>query len=284
MSRDLRFELGIGICLLHKAGAQLGLRSFSHAHRNLAAFKRTSISREDPFYRLEGLTLEARIRGSQGDLEGALAVEADLPGGFAPPRALGHLLGVLSMIYAASGDPDRARWYAAHARRNGTNIEMACTARLGELIADGVEFHHDAFCSSAADVVVGSSKAGYLDGLVLAYRVYSPIVEAAACDPQAAYILRGLLAKSRDYELARSASLEIRADDPAEPLALLTRRELEVLNLLAIGMTNPEIAERLFIARSTAKVHVRHIFEKLGVRNRLQAMIRAQELLGSDAP
>jgi LuxR family maltose regulon positive regulatory protein len=45
-------------------------------------------------------------------------------------------------------------------------------------------------------------------------------------------------------------------------------------------MTNSEIATQLFIARSTAKVHVRHIFEKLGVHNRLQAALRAQELLG----
>ena len=59
----------------------------------------------------------------------------------------------------------------------------------------------------------------------------------------------------------------------------LTRRELEVLRLLSQGLTNAEIATRLFITPSTAKVHVRNIFAKLGVRTRLQAALRAHELL-----
>jgi ATP/maltotriose-dependent transcriptional regulator MalT len=48
-------------------------------------------------------------------------------------------------------------------------------------------------------------------------------------------------------------------------------------------MSNIEIAQCLVITPGTAKVHVRHILEKLGVRNRLQAVLRAQELLGEDA-
>ena len=63
------------------------------------------------------------------------------------------------------------------------------------------------------------------------------------------------------------------------PFGGLTRREREVLRLLSQGMTNGEIAARLFITRSTAKVHVRHIFEKLGVRTRLQAALRASDVL-----
>jgi DNA-binding CsgD family transcriptional regulator len=282
MCRDLRFDLGLGACLLHKAAAELGLRSFSHAHRNLVAFKRTSISREDPYYRLEGLTLEARIRGSQGDLQGALSVEGELAGSAAPPRALGSFLAVLSIVRAASGDSERARWNATEARRNGSNIEMIHCASLGELIAESRDGRDETFRARAAETVVACSRAAYLDGLVFACRVHPPIIEAAVHDPRAAFVLRGLLQKSRDYDLARSASLEVRADEPEGTLGSLTRRELEVLGLLALGMTNIEIAERLFIARSTAKVHVRHIFEKLGVRNRLQAVIRAQELLGSE--
>ena len=48
------------------------------------------------------------------------------------------------------------------------------------------------------------------------------------------------------------------------------------MGLLSEGLTNAQIAARLFIAPSTAKVHVRHILEKLGARNRLQAVLRAQ--------
>ena len=62
------------------------------------------------------------------------------------------------------------------------------------------------------------------------------------------------------------------------PLRELTPRELEVLSLLGHGETTPEIARELFISEATAKVHVRHIIDKLGVSDRTQAALRAIEL------
>ena len=58
----------------------------------------------------------------------------------------------------------------------------------------------------------------------------------------------------------------------------LTLRELEVLKLVALGKTNQEIAEGLFISKATAKVHVRRVIAKLGVSDRTQAVVRALEL------
>jgi LuxR family maltose regulon positive regulatory protein len=58
----------------------------------------------------------------------------------------------------------------------------------------------------------------------------------------------------------------------------LTKRELDVLRLVVAGLSNPEIADELVIAVSTVKTHINHIFGKLGVENRTQAVIKAQEL------
>ena len=55
----------------------------------------------------------------------------------------------------------------------------------------------------------------------------------------------------------------------------LTSRELEIVQLMAAGRTNREIAELLFVTEGTVKTHINHIFEKLGVQDRTQAVLTA---------
>ena len=62
---------------------------------------------------------------------------------------------------------------------------------------------------------------------------------------------------------------------PAELPDGLTPREAEVLALIAAGLTNTEIAERLVVSAATVKSHVNHIFAKAGVRDRAQAVVYA---------
>jgi LuxR family maltose regulon positive regulatory protein len=58
----------------------------------------------------------------------------------------------------------------------------------------------------------------------------------------------------------------------------LTKREMDVLELIAKGLSNQEIADRLFLALSTVKGHARIIFDKLGVQRRTEAVARARDL------
>ena len=68
------------------------------------------------------------------------------------------------------------------------------------------------------------------------------------------------------------------SNSSGSPFKPLSRRELEVLQWLASGVSDREIGRRLYITESTVRRHVHNIFGKLNVRNRTQAALRAIKL------
>jgi DNA-binding NarL/FixJ family response regulator len=66
-----------------------------------------------------------------------------------------------------------------------------------------------------------------------------------------------------------------RGTPPTELVAGLTAREIEVLRLIAAGLSNTEIARRLVVSEATVKTHVNHVFAKANLRDRAQAVAYA---------
>ena len=118
--------------------------------------------------------------------------------------------------------------------------------------------------------LAAAAREGEVDGIVLTRsagaELASAITQVAAGH---AVFPAGWLSRAR------------RATVASDPVAGLSPRQREVLELLALGMDNDQIASRLFISRNTVKFHVRTIYERLGVHNRVAA---ARVLAGADVP
>lgn len=77
--------------------------------------------------------------------------------------------------------------------------------------------------------------------------------------------------------IAQFAKLQPRPDSGSPAMRNLTARETEVLRLIAEGLSNPEIAARLVVGEETVKTHVSRLLNKLGLRDRTQAVVAAYE-------
>jgi LuxR family maltose regulon positive regulatory protein len=249
----------------YSASAYIGLRRFTTATRLLSALERGVQDSPGSSFSQNLRSQRARLYASVNDLERASDVLSIDRLDRVSKGSRGELLGWRALLAAITGDARGAIALAGSARRASRDLGTSALTHTAEAL---VALSNDRLEEAVA----------YLRTAVDT-RMWDPVVIAVRAAPQlGAFIaeqaqwrswLQQLLAGSRDVSLA--ASLGLRVPRAAKTRATLSPREAEVHELLAQGLTNEEIAKLLYISLSTTKVHVKHIYEKLGVRSRLEA-------------
>jgi LuxR family transcriptional regulator, maltose regulon positive regulatory protein len=281
LCRELNLRFAIGACLGFRGGAEVGLRKFRRAERTLMEFAKTTARREDPYFQYLELTLRVKLAISTGRAALALETQSLAPRGAVSRRGRGEYLATLAIAAAAAGEPALARQLAAEAKGLACSVEAVhCSAIAGAIAAVGIRADAESL-AALEQVVLTSIEADFRDGVVIAYRAWPPLLRLVQ-SPALVSHLRDTIELSNDQTLGRRAGLLSPEEEAASDVDSLTPRELQVLELLAAGLSNREIARQLFISHSTAKVHVHHILEKLDVKSRLQAVLKARALLDRD--
>jgi ATP/maltotriose-dependent transcriptional regulator MalT len=260
------------------------------------------------------LVLLGRVKLAQGDLDGAACILAEAERSVVKHGFVREAPGVAAaraMLCLRRGDVDGAarladgfelalcrarvclaRGDAADATsilgpyRHQAESRAWPDERLRVLVLQALARHASGDTAEALSLLGEAMDIGEPEGFVRLFVDEGGLMarllrEAAAHGLRRDYCLRLMDVFSTDAAGAGPGAPASHGSRPAGTYGLadpLSKRELELLGLLAEGLSNQEIAERLFLSPQTVKVHVRNIYSKLYVSSRTQAVARARSL------
>ena len=268
LARELGASFAVPHAQTHLATAEMGLRRFSRAARTFHEVGDAARSLQDAFLEGNARCFQARLLLMRGRPTEALELLSAGPTSFHHPGLLAEHRTTRALILATQGALSAAleEGDALESRRVEARTFRAWTRAIVHL--QDPSLTHD----TPRDAFAVAAEIGAFDTFVCAYRAYPQLLNDLAVDSSLRPQLAAVLERANDAALATRVGLSV--TDPA-PDGVLSPREREVLRLLHEGLTNREIAQSLFISLATVKVHLHHIYGKLGVRSRAQAMARA---------
>ena len=296
-------------CRVHYGAILIATGDWPEAEKQLATAVRDAEESQPPLHAYARAAL-ATLRFAQGRLEEAqglidglgeqgpaapvaaalhLARGAPVLAAVATRRALegadlldrSILLELLAEAEIAQGNVDEAIAHARTLTEGGDAKACALVSARGRRMLGRALGRREDFDAAIAEFArVGLPYDDALTRLLLAQTIRSREPQAAEAEARAALAAFEKLGAGRDADAAAALLRELGVKASRlgpKGVGTLTKRESEILALLGEGLTNPEIAERVYLSRKTVEHHVSSILSKLGVRNRAEAILLARE-------
>jgi DNA-binding CsgD family transcriptional regulator len=275
-----RVDFALPYASLMRGAALAGLRRFDEAHESLDDALRQGVRCADTFAQQGVYAGRVRAFLHAGRVSQACALEPpDLTN--ALPGMRGEVWASRGLALACIGRVDEARRLADKSVDSTRAVESrALVSCINAMVA--LKTRDASLPDSLRTLIHVAFEAGAVDYVVTSYRASPDLVAALLRNPVTAERTGYVLARASDQEVARSVGMD--ALDAIDPVFSLSTREREVYDLLCEGLDNSEIAKHLFISHSTVKVHVHHVFDKLGIRSRTAVALNAANRRTQAAP
>jgi len=182
------------------------------------------------------------------------------------------VLGSRALALASIGRIEEATELAQLAGRRSIGVETRALCFAVDAVC-ALKQRSDDVLDRCESLIEHVFDAGSVDFAVTAYRsnpdLLSTLLASGRLKDQVVYLIR------RAGDEARVEAMGLSFFDAIDPAASLSNREREVYELLCEGLSNVQIASRLFISKGTVKAHVHHVFDKVGIRSRSALALNA---------
>jgi ATP/maltotriose-dependent transcriptional regulator MalT len=266
-----RYRLDFAMPYAHCAAAvsYAGLRDWLQAEAHVDEAVAAARTRHDQGAQLLCYSVHVRLLVQQGRHKAALTLPMpQLRSSL--PAARAEVLCSRALALASANRIDEARAITGEARGTTRAVEPIVLTSAVDAISALRGRERDAI-DLVSELEEAAFSTGGVDLLVTAYRGAPDLLNVLLRGSQRDRVL-GLVQRVGDDDLAEAVGRPIAGDDAR---SRLSEREREVYDQLCQGLTNRQIATLLFISEATVKVHVHHIYDKLGTRSRTALTVHA---------
>jgi LuxR family maltose regulon positive regulatory protein len=271
-----RLDFPIVHARLNRAISQLGLGDFQESAHALDEVGQQVAASGDAYLEATRRAIECRLLTAKRQFMDAIALTEDEGETISSPPLRAEYLSCRALALACHGESGAARRLVQRAmatRASRSSIEARVLSPCVEAVIALQGSDEPRQRRATLKGWHAALESGNFDSFVCSYRaepqMLGVLVQEQACRAE----VGELLARTRDHEIAKQLGLLVRRTHPGRT-DTLTARELDVLRELEQGFSNRDIAGRLFVTEGTVKVHLRHIYEKLGVRTRTELLAK----------